>query len=120
MKYLLAIYNNPANWAALPKAEQDGLMDAYNAFTKEIVDSGEYVDGGPLAEPKAARSVRIRDGRTDVVDGPFAEAKEYLAGYYLVECASQERAVELAAKIPDARFNVIEVRAVLEIDGLTV
>src|SRR5262245_33812450 len=117
MKFLLSIYSNPANWATLTDAERDGLMAEYFAFTKEIADSGELIDGAPLSDPSAARSVRVRSGVTDVVDGPFAESKEHLAGYYLVECDDEKRAVELAAKIPDARFNVVEVRAVLDMAG---
>jgi hypothetical protein len=117
MKFLLSIYSNPANWATLSQEEQDGLMGEYFAFTKEIADSGELIDGSPLADPGTARTVRVRSGATDVIDGPFAESKEFLAGYYLIDCETEERAVELAAKIPDARFNAIEVRAVLDMSG---
>ncbi|WP_436491745.1 YciI family protein [Actinokineospora sp. HUAS TT18] len=117
MKYLLSIYANPANWEALPEAERDGLMAEYGKFTQEIAESGELVDGAPLGDPTTANTVRVRAGQADVVDGPFAETKEHLAGYYIVECASQERAVELAAKIPDARYNAVEVRAVLDMGG---
>ncbi|MGH3858256.1 YciI family protein [Actinokineospora sp.] len=116
-KYLLSIYSNPANWATLSDAERDGLMGEYGAFTQEIVDSGEFVDGAPLADPTTSSTVRVRSGSADVVDGPFAESKEHLAGYYIVDCVSQERAVELAAKIPDARFNAVEVRAVMDLGG---
>jgi hypothetical protein len=114
-KYLLSIYSNPANWAALPEAERDGLLAEYGKFTQEIIDSGELVDGAPLADPTTANTVR--NAGADVVDGPFAESKEHLAGYYIVECATQERAVELAARIPDARFNAVEVRAVMDMGG---
>jgi hypothetical protein len=117
MKYLLSIYSNPANWAALSQTERDGLMGEYAAFSKEIVDSGEYVDGAPLADPGTALTVRVRSGSTEVVDGPFAESKEQLAGYYIVECDDVKRAAELAAKIPDARFNAVEVRALLDMGG---
>ncbi|HVK22509.1 MAG TPA: YciI family protein [Actinokineospora sp.] len=117
MKYLLSIYSNPANWETLSEEERDGLMAEYGKFSQEIAESGELVDGAPLGDPSAGNTVRVRDGRTDVVDGPFAESKEHLAGYYIVDCVSQERAVELAAKIPDARFNSIEVRAVLDMGG---
>jgi hypothetical protein len=117
MKYLLSIYSNPASWAVLTDAEREGLLGEYAAFSKEITETGEYVDGAPLADPTTAQTVRVRSGNTDVVDGPFAESKEHLAGYYVVDVASRERAAELAAKIPDARFNAIEVRALLDMGG---
>jgi RNA polymerase sigma factor (sigma-70 family) len=91
MKYLLLIHSNPANWAALSPAERDGLMSEYFAFTKEIVDSGEFVSGSQLADATQAQVVRVRGGGTQVVDGPFAESKEQLAGFYLVECDSPKR-----------------------------
>src|SRR2546421_6710611 len=103
VRYMLLIYSNPANWDNLSEEERGGLMGEYGAFTKEIVDSGEHVDGAPLGDPGTSRTVRVRGGRTDVVDGPFAESKEQLAGYYVVECDSLDRAVQVAAKIPDAR-----------------
>jgi hypothetical protein len=117
MKYILSIYTNPANWATLTESERQGLMAGYATLTKEIVDSGEYVDGAPLADYSTAQTVRVRSGRTDVVDGPFAESKEHLAGYYVVECESRERAVAIAARIPDARYNAVEVRALLDAGG---
>jgi hypothetical protein len=117
MKFLLSIYTNPANFDTLSKAEQDGLMAEYFAFNKEVTESGELVDGAPLTDPSTARTVRVRSGAADVVDGPFAESKEHLAGYYLLECDSEDRALELAAKIPDARYNAVEVRGVLDMGG---
>jgi hypothetical protein len=115
---MLLIYSNPANWAALPEAEQKGLMDEYGTFSKEIVDSGEFVSGDPLADISTARTVQVRGGRTDVTDGPFVETKEYLAGYYVVEVETPERAAELAAKIPDARYGAVEVRPVMDMGGV--
>src|SRR5215475_14534795 len=97
MKYLLLIHTNPANWEALSPAERESLMSDYFAFTKEIVDSGEFIQGSQLADAGQAQIVRVRGGGTQVVDGPFAESKEQLAGFYLVECDSQKRATELAA-----------------------
>ena len=117
MKYMLLIYSNPANWATLPEAEQKGLMDEYWTFTKDITDSGEFVSGDPLADITTARTVQVRDGRADVTDGPFVETKEHLAGYYVVEVETAERAAELAAKIPDARYGAVEVRPVMDMGG---
>jgi hypothetical protein len=118
MKYLLLIQSNPANWATLEQSEQDGLMAEYRALTQEMVERGEHLSGAPLSDPQTTRTVRVRDGRAEVTDGPFAESKEYLAGYYLIDVESEERAVELAKRIPDARFNAVEVRAVMDMGGL--
>ncbi|TMM33711.1 MAG: YciI family protein [Actinobacteria bacterium] len=117
MKYMLLIYSNPANWAALPEAERNGLMAEYGTFTKDIVDSGEFVSGDPLAGIEAASTVRVRGGASDVTDGPFVETKEHLAGYYIVDVKDLDRALALAAKIPDARFGGVEVRPVLDMSG---
>ena len=117
MKYLLLIHTNPANWALLPEETRNGLMGEYLAFTKDIIGSGELVDGAPLADPSTATTVRVLDGATETTDGPFAESKEHLAGYYLIECESLDRAVELAARIPDARYSGVEVRSVMDMAG---
>lgn len=117
MKYLLLIHTNPANWEALSPSERDGMVSEYFAFTKEIVESGEFINGSQLADPSTAQTVRVRGGGTQVVDGPFAESKEQLAGFYLVECDSPKRAAELAAQIPDARYNAVEVRPCLDNGG---
>ena len=116
-KYLFLIHTNPANWEALTPSERDGLMQEYFAYTKEIVDSGEFINGSQLADPSAAQTVRVRGGGTQVIDGPFAESKEHLAGFYIVECDSQKRAAELASRIPDARWGGVEVRPLLDNGG---
>ena len=114
MKYMLLIYSNPANWAALPEAEQGGLMGEYGAFTKEITESGEFVSGDPLSDTSTASTVRVRAGSTDVNDGPFIESKEHMGGYLLVECDSLERATEIAARLPEAQYDPIEVRRIMD------
>ncbi len=117
MKYMLLIYTNPANWAALSEAERHGLNDAYGSFTKQIIDSGEYVSGDALADTSTASTVRVRAGKSEVTDGPFVEFKEHLAGYYVVDCKDLDRALALAADIPDARFSGVEVRPVMDMGG---
>ncbi len=117
MKYMLLIYTNPANWDVLSEDERNKLMGEYGAFSQQLTESGELVDGAPLADPTTARTVRLRSGGTDVTDGPFVESKEHLAGYYVVECDSPERAATLAAKIPDARFGGVEVRQLMDMSG---
>jgi hypothetical protein len=115
---MLLIYSNPANWAALPEAERQALNTEYGTFTQDIVASGEFVSGDPLAGVEAATTVKVRGGETDTTDGPFVESKEHLAGYYVVDCKDLDRALALAARIPDARFGGIEVRPVLDMSGV--
>ena len=118
MKYMLLIYTNPANWAALSEDERAGLNRDYGTFTQDIVASGEFVSGDPLAGLETATTVRVRGGETESTDGPFVESKEHLAGYYVVDCKDLDRALALAARIPDARLGAIEVRPVLDMSGV--
>jgi hypothetical protein len=114
VKYMLLIYTNPENWAALGEAETKAVTDEYFAFSQQITQSGEFVAGDPLQGPDTATAVRVRDGRRAVSDGPYVETKEHLAGYYIVDCPTLDRAIELAAQIPDARFAAVEVRPVAD------
>jgi hypothetical protein len=88
------------------------------ALTEALAESGELIVSEGLADPSLAKHVSVRDGRTIASDGPFAEVKEHLAGFYLVECESIERAIELAARVPDAAHGEVEVRPVLDLNGL--
>jgi hypothetical protein len=114
MRYMLLIHTNPANWATLNEAESNAMYAEYGAFTQRLVDSGEFVSGDPLQGPETATTVRVRDGARSTTDGPFVETKEHLAGYYVVECSSLDRALAIAAEIPDARFSGVEVRPLSE------
>ena len=118
MKYMLLIYSNPANWAALSETDRATLNRDYGTFTQDIVASGEFVSGDPLAGIDTATTVKVRDGASETTDGPFIESKEHLAGYYVVDVKDLDRALALAAKIPDARFGAIEVRPVLDMSGV--
>jgi hypothetical protein len=113
MQYLLLIYDKESEWGKLSENEQEAIMKEYRDFTKSINDSGHYRAGSQLRPVSKARTVRIRDGKRLTTDGPFAETKEQLGGYYLIEAASPEEAVELAARVPSARFGSIEVRALV-------
>jgi hypothetical protein len=93
-------------------------MTEFEAFNKELTASGEFVWGAALADPAGSRTVRVRDGLEATTDGPFAEAKEQLAGYYVVDCESIDRATEIAAKDPASRLWAIEVRAVMDEAGM--
>jgi len=111
---MLLIYNNPATLEALSEEERDELMGEVDALVTELTESGEWVGGEALADPSHTRTVRVRGGVPAVTDGPFAEAKEQLAGYCVVDCERPERAVEIAARWPDARFWAMEVRPILD------
>jgi hypothetical protein len=114
MKYMLLIYTDPA---AFDPTQGEKIMGEYMAFTQEILDSGEMVSGDPLQGSETATSVRVRNGKRSTTDGPFAETKEVLGGYYIVDVKDLDRAIELAAKIPDVRTATVEVRPVMDIPG---
>jgi hypothetical protein len=115
MKFLLIMHMNPQIWEALTEEERNDVMSGHGEFLETIRTSGEMLGTTALAEPAGSAVVRVRDGVPVVTDGPYLEAKEYLGGYYLVECESRERALELAAMIPDAGVDGlgIEVRPVV-------
>ena len=121
MKYLIMIYSNPASreiWNGFTDAERAEGLRFYAALHEDIAASGELIVSEALADPSLSTQVAVRDGRTVTTDGPFAELKEHLAGFFLVECASQERAVEIAARVPEAALGLVEVRPVLQLSGL--
>jgi hypothetical protein len=118
VKYMLLIYQNPAAWRDLPEPDRQAMMSAAGAIMEELTGTGEWVGGEALADPSTARSVRVRDGVPAVTDGPFAEAKEQMVGYCIVDCETEERAVEIAARWPDARLWGMEVRPLLSPGGV--
>jgi hypothetical protein len=118
MKYLLLIHMNPSVWETLPEEQKEAVMAGHDAFQQPLRESGELLGFVALADPSNSRTVRVRDGQLSATDGPYVEAKEFLAGYYAVECETEQRAVELAGLIPDAAFNAIEVRPVMAEAGL--
>ena len=112
MQYLLLIFEDPAARERLDAAERAEIFPSYQAFTTAIQASGHFRDGNPLEPASTATTLRVRGGRRLVTDGPFAEAKEHLIGYYAVEAADLDEALGLAARIPSARFGAIEVRPI--------
>ena len=115
MQYLLLIYTEEVDPATIPASDQQAQSEAYRAFSREVTERG-FMRGGDALEPTAtATTVRVRDGRTLISDGPFAETKEALGGYYLVDCPDLDTAIELAAKIPGAAHGSIEIRPVWEL-----
>ena len=112
MQYLLLIYTEEVDPATVPASEQMADMEAYRAFTREATERG-FMRGGDALEPTTtATTVRVREGRTLISDGPFAETKEALGGYYLVDCPDLDTAIELAARIPGAAHGSVEIRPV--------
>ncbi|HUN05088.1 MAG TPA: YciI family protein [Aggregatilineales bacterium] len=114
MQYMILIYSNPELYAALSKQEQDSMMPDYFAFNAETAKRGALVQGAPLHPVTTARTLRIRDGKQVVTDGPFAETKEVLGGYYLLNCQSLDEAIDLAKQIPDAKCGSVEIRPVVD------
>jgi hypothetical protein len=117
VKYILLIYQNPATWETFSEDERNRVMAEVGDIMGELEQTGEWVGGEGLADPSNTKTVRVREGIPAVTDGPFVEAKEQLAGYCIVECESPERAVEIAARWPDARYWAMEVRPLMEAAG---
>jgi len=120
VKYLLIMHMNPVIWESLAQEERNEVMNGHGEFMNTVKESGEMISTVALSGPSNSAVVRVRGGDLAVTDGPYAEAKEYLAGYYLIDCESKERALEVAALIPDAKVDGlgIEVRPVMFSAGL--
>ncbi len=109
MQYMLLIYGSDEEWAAVPETERERIYNEYMA-----VAQSPGIRGGAELQPAAtATTVRVRDGKTLTTDGPFAETKEFLGGYFLLEAETLDEAIEIAARIPGARFGSVEVRPVV-------
>ena len=120
MKYVILIYSNPESrelWEGFSADERGEGLAAYAALTEDLEASGELIVTHPLGDPSLTKRISVSDGKTMTTDGPFAEAKELLAGFYLVECETDERAVEVAARVPEAELGLVEVRPVMDLSG---
>jgi hypothetical protein len=115
MRYVLLIYANEQEWASQSQEEADAQFQEYMAFTKDIVDRGIHKGGEALQTTSSATTVRVRDGETVTTDGPFAETKEQLGGYYVLECKDLDEAIEAATRIPDVRRGSIEIRPIMDV-----
>lgn len=125
MKYMILIYGNPENWGhpafsrtpevlAAPAQQRDLLMAQFVGLMEEISGSGELIGTEALADPVNTKVVRVREGLPATTDGPYLEAKEQLAGYFVVDCDGPERAAEIASRFPNAMFSAVEVRPVMD------
>src|ERR1700694_1210316 len=105
MKYLCLIYSTESQWATMPRAEYNAVMEEYFAFTEKIRGRGKYVVGEGLQPTQTATTVRVRRGRISTTDGPFAETKEQLGGFYLIDAEDLNDAIQTASRIPSARYG---------------
>jgi hypothetical protein len=121
VKFLVLIYGNPESrkvWDSLTDEQKREGMAGYTALHEELAARGELVASESLDDPERTTQVRIRDGRVMTTDGPFAEVKEQLAGFYLLDCESLERALEIVPRIPEAPFSIVEIRPVRDLGAL--
>jgi hypothetical protein len=120
MKYVVLIYSNPASrkiWQSMSDAERGAGWAAYAALDADLDASGERIVSEALADPRQTKRIKVRDGVVSSTDGPYAEAKELLVGFYLVECDGIERAIEIAGRVPEASLGLVEVRPIMELSG---
>jgi len=113
VKYVILLYSNPSSrdlWAGMPDAVRVAGLSVYAELNADLVASGELVDSESLDEPAETKTVTVRDGVAMATDGPFAEVKEHLAGFYVVDVASMDRVLEIVARIPEAAHGMVEVR----------
>jgi len=114
MRYLCLIYDEEKKIGAMPKGESDAFMGEYFTFTDGIKKSGHFVGGEALQPVQTATTVRVRNGKLSTTDGPFAETKEQLGGFYLINAKDLNDAVRVASQIPSARLGSVEVRPIME------
>lgn len=120
MKYLVMIYCDDSLLGALPEGEFDSMMRGCLAKADALKAKGTLIDSQQLESPEQSRTIRIRQGRTTIVDGPFAETKEYLGGFNLIEADSMEHAIEISSAFPWSRIGSIEIRPVRDMDAVRV
>jgi hypothetical protein len=112
MQYLCLIYSDETIWPKMSKSDAESMMAEYMAFTAKVKESGHYLGGNRLQPTHTSTSVRIRNGSLSATDGPFAETKEQLGGYYLIEAKDLNDAIQVASRIPGAKYGTIEVRPI--------
>jgi hypothetical protein len=114
MRYMLLIYSPESYWQTISEQERGKIYQEYLDFTDSIRKSGHYVAGDPLERTAAATTVRVRDGKAMATDGPFAETREQLGGYYIVKAKNLDEATAIAERVPSSRIGSIEVRPILD------
>ena len=114
MKYMLLIYNNEQEWDGLTESQRQGIYGEFRQFRDQITKTGQYVSGSQLQPVSSATTVKVRQGKQLLTDGPFAETREQLGGYFLIQAKDLDEAVEIAGRIPAVRFGTVEVRPLVE------
>jgi hypothetical protein len=114
MKYLCLIYSDETSWDGMSQADSAKVMGEYRAFTEDVRKSGHYIAGEALHTVDTATTIRSRNGKISTTDGPFAETKEQLGGFYLIEARDLNDAIQVASRIPGVRLGSIEVRPVVD------
>ncbi len=117
MRYMLLIYDSETQWNSLSEQERGQLYHEYMTFTDAIKKSGHHLGGDPLQPIATATTVRVRNGKTATTDGPFAETREQLGGYYMIKAENLDEARGIAARVPSAKYGSIEVRPIMEMGG---
>jgi hypothetical protein len=118
MKFMLLIHHDEETFRKRPETERQGLLQESVQLAQQLHASGHYLGAAPLHPSMETTCVRVRDGRSMVTDGPFAETREQVGGYFLINAKDREEAIQIAARIPGARIGTVEVRAVTEVSGL--
>jgi hypothetical protein len=113
MQYLCLIYDVEQTWKDMPEAQRGAMFGEYMQFSKDIKAAGQFVSGDALQPVSTATTVRVRDGKVSTTDGPFAETREQLGGYYLIEAKDLDEAINVAARIPSAKIGSIEIRPIM-------
>lgn len=116
MRYLCLIYDDEKQWEAFSKSEQEAGMAEYNAYTDAIKKSGHYIGAEALQPTRTATTVRVRNGKLSATDGPYVETKEQLGGFYLIDATDLNDAIQVASRIPSARWGTVEVRPIQEFE----
>jgi hypothetical protein len=114
MQYLLMIYSNEAEYAKMDPAAGKKMSDEFEVFTKDIIQSGNFKAGDRLRPASTATTVRVKDGKVLTTDGPFAETREQLGGYYMIEAKNLDEAIAIAERVPSAQWGAVEVRPIVE------
>ncbi len=118
MKYILLTYLDEKAWTSLSEAEQQQIMGECMPHVEQLLDTKKFLGGAPLHPTSTAATIRLRDGKRLVTDGPFAETREQLGGYFLIDAQDLDEAMGIAARIPGARKGTIEIRPVMELTGM--
>ena len=118
MKYMLLVCHDEQAWGKVSETEQQRALDESVQLTHQLHSVGQYLDAAPLLPTSTATSVRVREGKRLVTDGPFAETREQLAGYFLIEARDLDEAIDIAGRVPGARWGTVEIRPVKEVAGL--